>query len=684
MKTKHEKKKPVAPIAAKNPKRITKHGDTRIDEYAWLRNVNDPLVREHIKKENLYTDSVMKDSKKMENGLYKEMRKRVMEDEMSVPVKNGEYYYYVRTKKGKQYRTYCRKRGKNGKEEVTLDENTLARGKKFFSTRVVKTNPDHTMLAYSVDTTGNEDYTLYIKNIKTGILLKEIISSVSSVAWAEDGEHILYTQEEHPFPPRKVFVHRIGESTKKDKLIYEEKDRSWAVGLGKSKSKEYIFVEAGGFHESEVRILGSKNPHDNLKLVAPRKKEVNYHLEHHGKYLYIVTNEKAVNYKIMRTPVEKPSRKYWRTWMTHRTDRSITGFTVQETFFAIDIREKGLQEILIYDVEKKVEHIIKLPEVEHSVSVNPSLDPDSKVARLYYESLTTPLEVLDYNPKSKKYVIRKRRKIPGYKKGNYISKRVWAKSGTVRVPIEIVYKKGLRKGKGTPLHLRAYGCYGINMDPGFGIDRLSLLDRGWIVAMAHPRGGGEMGWNWHRQAYLLKKKNTAKDFIASAKYLIKNGYTSSEKLAISGGSAGGMLMGMVLNEEPELFTAAISYVPAADILTHMLDESLPGTKIHYAELGDPRKISHYKYLKSYSPYENVRKTSYPHHLVKASLHDIRTPYWEAAKWVARLRDRKVDTNMLLLKIEMASGHGSKSGRYEWLKERAFDYAFLLKALSGKN
>ncbi len=668
------------PVATEKPLKLTVHGDTRVDEYAWLKDVTDPAVRRHIDAENEHADALMRPTKKLQATLYKEIRGRMKETDMSVPVKDGPYLYYSKTKKGKQYAIHCRRHIKTKKEEVLLDENILAKGHKFFSLGTSEVSSDHNLLVFSTDTTGGEKYTMQIKDLRTGRLLRERIDSVSDVEWAEDGTHILYTVEEHPHPPRKVYVHKLGTDPKDDALIFEEKDLQWYVSLDKSRSDKYIFIVSANFDATEVRYLPADKPTAKLALFAPRKKKVKYFPEYHGGYFYIMTNERAVNFKIMRAPEKAPKRSAWEEWIRHSDTRALTGFLAHQHYFAITLRERGSEEIYIHRAGSSRGMKLALPEAEHTVGLWHDLEYASRVVRFSYLSFLTPKTVYDYDIESKKFTIKKKQIVPGWKPQDFVSKRIWVKSGKVKVPVILAHAKKLKKNGSAPTMLEAYGAYGICSDPYFSITKLSLLKRGWIVAFAHPRGGGEMGWQWHEDAKLKTKHRTYEDVIAVADHLVAQKYTAREKLALIGGSAGGMMVGAVLNMRPDLVGAAIAYVPAADLLTSSFDESLGGTRLHYDETGDPRKPDMYRHLKKYSPYESVRKAAYPTMLVRANLNDIRTPYWEAAKWVARLRKKKTDTNPLLMKTETVAGHFGKSGRYEWIKDRAFDFAFLLERI----
>ncbi len=667
------------PHAATQPHTFSLHGKQHVDEYAWLQDTKNDDVKSYLKSENDYADATMRSTRTLQKKLYTEIRGRIKENDMSVPVKDGPYEYYMRTKKGKQYPIHCRRLLSSGKEEVILDENALARDSKYFALGDAEVSPDHRLLAYTVDTKGDEDHTLYIKDLTTGTLSTERIESVADALWSEDGSTIMYTKESHPYPPRQVFRHALGSDPSNDVLVYEEKDPQWYVALGKSRSREFIFIYAANYRTSEVRFLPARQPAAEPRLFAPREKEVRYGVEHHGDFFYITTNEKAVNFKIMRTAIIAPEKKHWKVWLAHEKERAIVGMDAFRDFIIFTFREGGSEELHAYFPSTHEWRHIRLPENEHSVGLNSGIEYDSAFVRFTYESFITPKTVYDYVVKTKKYIVRKEQEVPRYNKKQYVSKRLWITSGGVKVPAVLVQKRTTKKK--APLLLEAYGSYGICSDPHFSVARLSLLDRGFVYVLAHPRGGGEMGWQWHKEAYMTTKHRTGDDFVAVAEYLVKNGYTTREKLAITGGSAGGMLMGMALNARPELFGAALVYVPAADLITSLLDETLAGTRLHYDEIGNPQIPKEYKAIMRISPYENVRAVVYPAILVRASMHDIRTPYWEAAKWVARLRAKMTGTQPLLFKCELDGGHFGKSGRYEWIKQRAFDYAFLISTIA---
>lgn len=681
-------KKLTPPIAAAREAARRLHGTVRVDEYAWLQDKESAEVRAHIAAENAYADASLKGTAALQKKLYKEIRGRMKENDLSVPVKQGPYLYYTRTKKGKQYAIHCRKKilggregaFKTGPEEVILDENELAKGTQYFSLGTSEVSPDHTLLAYTTDTDGSERHTLYIKNLTTGALLDERVEAVSDIEWFAGGRHILYTLEEHPHPPRKVLVHELGTDAARDRLIFEEEDLQWYVAIDKSASEAHLFVISANFNTTEARVLPANDPQATLRLFAPRTREVKYFPEHQGDHFYILTNERAVNYKIMRTPVTAPEKRHWRPWMPHVKARAITGILSFDGFMAVTLREKGSEEIYVHAPGNPNGKKVALPEAEHAIGLWSNLEYASDRLRFSYQSFLTPNTVYDFLPATGELLARKRQEVPGWNPKQYVSTREWVKRGSVQVPVTLVYKKTTKRNGKAPLLLDCYGAYGITHDPYFSISRQSLLDRGWIVAFGHPRGGGEMGWHWHKEAKLRTKHRTYEDVIAIAEHLLRRKYTAKDRLALVGGSAGGMMVGAVLNLRPDLFGAAIAYVPAADTVTSMLDESLGGTRLHYDEVGDPRKRADYRYLLKWSPYEGVRESAYPPLLVRANMNDIRTPYWEAAKWVARLRAKKTDANPLYLKTETVAGHFGKSGRYEWIRDRAFDFAFLMTVI----
>lgn len=653
---------------------------TYTDEYAWLQKRSAQTDR-YIEAENAYADALLKPAEDLRKKLYKEIKGRMREDDMSVPIKDGAYFYFTRVKKGKSYPIHYRKRGAKGKPQLLVDENVLAKGHSFFSLGAFEVSRDHAFLAYSVDTTGNEDYVLHIKDLRTGKMLPETIQSVSDVVWA--GNHyIFYSREDHPYPSRTVLRHKLGDDPKNDVIVYEESDLQWYAGVSRSHDEKYIFIHAANYKTTEVRFIPADDPLASPILIAERRHKVKYFVEHYNDSFYIMTNDKAVNFKIMVTPVHKPERKYWKPWIEHRDTRAITGFHAYRNFLVLTMREKGSEEIYITNEKAKPLQKVQLPEDEHDIVFWSETEYESPTIRFTYNSLITPRTVFDYDVARGKLHVRKEQRVPRYKRTEYASQRLWVDSGGVKVPVVIAYKKKTLKHP-APLFLTAYGSYGISNDPHFSISHVSLMNRGWIIAIAHPRGGGELGWKWHEDAHLLTKHRTTDDFIAVADYLVKHEYTSRDMLAISGGSAGGMLMGQVMNKRPDIARAALVYVPAADLVNSLLDTSLGGTRLHYDEIGNPNDAKQFEYIFKTSPYENVHPAAYPAILVRASVHDIRTPYWEAAKWVARLREKGLKSGgPMLLKIETKGGHAGGSGRYKAIEDKAYDQAFLLEIIGS--
>lgn len=666
------------PTPRRKPAVFVMHGESRTDEYSWLQ-TRSKQTDAYVAAENDYADAYLKGADELRKKLYREIKSRMKEDDMSVPIKDGRYFYFTRVKKGKSYPIHYRRLGKRGKPQLLVDENALAKGHSFFSLGAFEVSRDHAYLAYTVDTTGNEDYTLHIKDLRTGKLLPDTLQSVSDVVWA--GNHyIFYTRETHPYPARTVLRHKLGDSPENDVIVYEEKDEQWYASVSRSHDEKYIFIHAANYKMTEVRFIPADDPLATPRLIAERQTNVKYFVEHYDDSFYIMTNDKAVNFKIMRAPVHKPEKKYWKPWVEHRLNRSITGFHAYRNFLVLTMREKGSEEMYITNEKAKSLLKVPLPEDEHDIMFWSETEYESPSIRFTYNSLISPRTVYDYDVARGKLSVRKQQKVPRYKRKEFESERVWVNNNGVRVPVVLAYKKKTIK-KPAPMLLTAYGSYGMSNDPHFSISHVSLMNRGWIIAIAHPRGGGEMGWKWHEDAHLLTKHRTTEDFIAVADYLVKQGYTTRAQLAITGGSAGGMLMGQVMNARPDIARAALVYVPAADLIASLLDTTLGGTRLHYDEIGNPNIKEHYEYLMKTSPYENVCNAAYPAILVRASVHDIRTPYWEAAKWVARLRakgDKK--GGPMLLKIETKGGHAGGSGRYKAIEDKAFDQAFLLEII----
>jgi len=672
----------VPPVAKIAPKEITVHGDIRIDNYAWLRDRTNPDVIAYLEAENQYTEQVMASTKPLQEKLYNEILGRIQETDLSVPVKRDGYFYYTRTEEGKAYGIHCRKHGSlDAPEEILLDGNALAAGQKYFRLGNFSVSPDHRLLAYSTDLQGDEEQTIFVKDLENGELLPDrITNAYYSLEWASDNRTFFYTTLDAARRPYRVFRHQLGASS--DELVYQEDDARFSLGVGRTRSRRYLMLHLSSALTSEVRYLEADNPRGEFRIMLPRKQEVEYDASHHGDFFYIRTNENAKNFRLMRTPIANPSRENWEEAVPARAAVTIEGIDSFEDYLVVYERERGLEKIAIHNRDGVLSHYVEFPEPVYTVGATGNAEYRTQTLRFVYTSLVTPASVFDYDLETRRRELKKQYEVKGgYDATQYSSERIFAIAPDgVEVPISLVYRRGFEKQGESPLLLYAYGSYGHSIDPGFSSDRLSLLDRGFAFAIAHVRGGAELGEEWHDSGKLLAKKNTFTDFIACSEHLIRNGYTSADRLAILGGSAGGLLVGAVLNMRPDLFRAAVAKVPYVDTVNTGLDPTLPLTVAEYEEWGNPEDKQFYDYIKSYSPYENVVAREYPTMLVTAGLNDPRVSYWEPAKWVAKLRAMKQDENIVLLKTNMGSGHFGPSGRYEGIKEVAFDYAFLLWAL----
>lgn len=672
-----------APDIRKIPRAITMHGETRIDSYAWLRERENPHVLQYLQAENRYTEQKMKHTEKLQGELYQEMVGRMQESDLSLPEKIDDFYYYARTEKGKDYPIYCRKKGSlKAPEEVLLDANKLAEGEASFSLGAVKVSPNHRWLAFAVDTGGAEKYTIRIKDLKNGRLHKEAISNVSpNLEWGRDEQTLYYVQLDSTQRPCKLYRHQPGEDHRKDRPVYHEKDHAFFMNIRKSASRQYLFLELHSKNTSEIRYLNMNNPTGEFRVLQPRKPSVQYQTEHRGAFFYLSTNEGAENFKLITIPSTNPSQQDRREILPHRKDVVLEDFRVFKNELVVIERVKGLQKIRIMDLSGDPIRYIEFPEPVYQVSLSDYQDYQSDTLRFVYSSLITPQQIYDYHLQTGTRELKKELRVQNYQPEQYQSERIFAQApdGT-KIPISLVYKKGMKRDGSHPMLLTAYGSYGYSYPIHFTANRLSLLDRGFICAFAHVRGGQEMGRQWYEKGKLLNKKNTFTDFIACAEHLIRENYTSSSNLAILGGSAGGLLMGAVTNLRPDLFQVVVAQVPFVDVLNTMSDPTLPLTVTEYDEWGDPHQKAYYDYIKGYSPYENVKAQEYPQMLVTAGYHDPRVSYWEPAKWVAKLRDMNQNDNLLLLKTDMGGGHFGSSGRYDQLREMSFVYAFILNGL----
>jgi oligopeptidase B len=670
------------PVARRVPHGAAVHGETLADDYFWLREKTSPDVAAYLEAENAYADTVMAPTAPLQEALYREMLGRIKETDLSVPYREGGYFYYSRTEEGKQYPIYCRRKGDlDAAEEVTLDLNELAAGHSFLSVGAYALSDDGSLLAYSLDTTGFREYTLYIKDLTTGVLRPERIEKTGTVAWANDGQTLFYTIEDHAKRPHRVYRHRLGPAAP-DELVYEENDDLFRVWVGRTRSKGFLLLGSASHTTTEVRYLPADQPEGEWKLIAPRRHEHEYDVDHHGDRFYIRTNDQGRNFRLVSAPVGDPGEGGWQEVVPHRPDVMLEGMEYFRSHSVLLEREQGLQRLRVTDLRSGESHPVEFPEPAYSAFPSYNPEYDTPLFRYTYQSLVTPSSVFEYDMDRRTSTLLKEQPVlGGYDRTQYVSERLEATAPDgVKVPISIVYRKGLPRDGSAPLYLVGYGSYGYPLPVGFSSNRLSLLDRGMAVAIAHVRGGGEMGKAWHDDGRMLKKKNTFTDFIAAAEHLIAERYTSADRLVIEGGSAGGLLMGAVANMRPDLFRIVVSKVPFVDVLNSMLDEDLPLTVGEYEEWGNPKNEPEYEYIKGYCPYTNLRRGAYPTMLVKTSFHDSQVMYWEPAKYVARLRTLKTDRNPLLLKTNMAAGHGGASGRYDYLREVAFDYAFVLRQL----
>ena len=655
------------------------HGEKLMDNYFWLRDKKNPAVIAHLESENAYTTAMMKHTEALQEKLYNEILSHIKQTDVNVPYKRGDYFYYTRTVEGQQYPIFARKhRTLDAPEQIVIDVNELAKGHKFMSVGAFVPSDDGNLLAYSTDNTGYRQYTLQIKNLTTGELLPEKIERVNNVAWASDNKTIFYVTEDAVTKRSdKLFRHVLG--TEKYDLIYEEKDELFDIGVGKTRDKAVIVLGSYSKTSTEGRYIPANNPNAEWKIILPRQKDHEYDVDHRNGLFYIRTNKGAKNFRVVTAPVSDPSEKNWKEFVAHRPAVKVENIDTFADHAVLSEWENGLQHIEIVDFKTNKRHRIAFPEPVYAAGPTSNAEFNTTVLRYNYQSLTTPSSVFDYDMNSRQAVLKKQTEVPGgFDKNNYKAERVFATaSDGTKIPISLVYRKTVKLDGSAPMLLYGYGSYGVSISPGFSASRLVLLDRGAVFAIAHIRGGGELGEPWREAGRMMNKMNTFTDFIASAEHLVNNKYTSKDRLVIQGGSAGGLLVGAVSNMRPDLFKAVVSQVPFVDVLNTMLDATLPLTTSEYIEWGNPNEKAAFEYMKKYSPYDNIRKADYPAMLVKVSLNDSQVPYWEGAKFVAKLRDYKTDKNTLILKTNMGAGHGGASGRYDAFRETAFDYAFML-------
>jgi oligopeptidase B len=672
---------PPPPVARKIPMEIVTHGDKRIDDYFWLREKTNAAVSAYLNAENAFADAVMRPHQKFEDALYREILGHLKETDTSAPVRHGDYFYYSRTEKGKSYPIQCRKlKSLRAAEEIVLDQNQLAAGLKFFSVGAAVPSDDNNLLAYTTDTTGYRQFTLQIKDLRTGKLLADKFERVDEVVWATDNKTIFFVTEDETTKRQDSFYrHALGSAA--TARIYFEPDELFDLSVERSRDRAYVFLTAESKLSTEVRFIRADRPESALQMVQLREADHKYFVTHGQGRFYLRTNDKAKNYRVATAPVETPGKKHWTEFIAHNPAVKIDEIDLFRNHAAVSERENGLERIRILDLTTKASHDIALPEPTYELGVDNNPEFDTATLRFRYQSLVTPNSFFDYDMNSRDRVLVKQTEVPGFRAAKYVSERIFATaSDGTKIPCSMVYKKGLRRDGSNPLFLYAYGSYGYSSAATFSYARLALLDRGVIYVIAHIRGGGEMGEVWRDEGRMMLKRNTFTDFIACAEHLIAEKYTSADRIAIEGGSAGGLLMGAVVNMRPDLFRVVVAQVPFVDVLNTMLDASLPLTTSEYIEWGNPNEKAAYDYMKTYSPYDNVRAQNYPAMLIRTSLNDSQVPYWEGAKFAAKLRALKTDKNILLLKTNMGAGHGGASGRYDALHDLAFDYAFILSEL----
>ena len=672
------------PKAKKINKKLTAHGEVRIDPYYWLNERENPEVIQYLEQENAYCDFVMKDTELLQRELFEEMKSRYKEDDESLPYFFNEYWYITRYEKGTEYPIFTRKyQSQENEEELLLDVNILADGHDFYDVGGISISLNNEIMAYSEDITGRRIYTIHIQNLKTKEKLEEKLENTTGrIVWANDNEHFFYIRKNEHLRAYKIYRHRLGTSQEEDVLVFHEEDEAFDVSVFKTKSLEYIFIASSSTVSDEHRFIPAADVFAEWRIVQPRKEGLEYVVEHYENDFYILTNEGGdYNFKLVKTSVDTPYKENWVEVIPHRKEVLLEGFEIFKNYLVLEEREKGLLQLNIFDYKNKTSWYLPFNDPTYTAYIGLNLEFDTEILRYGYTSLTMPSSTYEYNMREKTVRLLKQQEVLGGKflSENYISERIWTDSrdGEAKIPISLVYHKDTLKSEKTPLLLYGYGSYGHTVDASFSSVRLSLLDRGFIYAIAHIRGGEYLGRDWYENGKMLKKKNTFYDFIDAAKFLIKENYTSSNHLYAMGGSAGGLLMGVVINEESELFNGIVAQVPFVDVVTTMLDESIPLTTGEYDEWGNPNDKEYYEYMKSYSPYDNITEKSYPNMLVTTGLHDSQVQYWEPAKWVAKLRDLKKDNNVLIFKTDMTSGHGGASGRFESLKEEALEYAFLL-------
>lgn len=676
------------PVAKKIPQELTIHGDTRIDDYYWLNQRDNPEVMAYLEAENAYKEAAMAHTNELQEKLFDEIVGRIKQTDLSVPYKDQGYFYYHRYEEGGEYRIHCRKKESlEAEEEIVLNVNQMAEGHDFFNVRNFSVSPNNNLIAYGVDTVSRRKYTIFFKDLTTGKVFDEQIPCTSgSAVWANDNKTVFYVlKDETTLRSYKVMKHVLGTDISEDKEVYVETDTTFSTSVDKTKSKEFITISSEHTLATENRFLDADNPEGELKVIQPREMGHEYYVYHYKEKFYIVTNLNAKNFRLMKTPVDKTTKENWEEVISHREDVLLDDIEVFKDFLVVEERKNGLRQIRVIKWSDKSEHYLDFGEEAYTVRVSRNPEYNTNLLRYQYTSLTTPDSIFDYNMGSKEKQLLKQDEVVGdFDSNNYVTERYYAtaKDGT-KVPISLVYRKELKKDSSNPLLLNGYGSYGSSRDPYFSSARLSLLDRGFVYAIPHIRGGSEMGRYWYEEGKLFNKKNTFTDFIDCAEYLIEQKFTTPDVLFAMGGSAGGLLMGSVTNMRPDLWKGVLAAVPFVDVITTMLDPSIPLTTGEWDEWGDPRKKDYYDYILSYSPYDQVEAKDYPAMLVTTGFHDSQVQYFEPAKWVAKLRVLKTDDNLLFLHTNMEAGHGGVSGRFQQHRETALEYAFILDLVGIK-
>lgn len=681
--------KVTPPVAEKVPFELEKHGDVRVDNYYWLNNREDQKVIDYLNAENAYYEEMTAHTKAFQEDLFQEMKSRIKEDDESVPYFKNGYYYITRFEKGKDYPIYSRKKGSlDAPEEILFDCNEMAEGHSYFNLGGLNVSPDNNLVAFGVDYVSRRQYTIQVKNLKTGEIYPEkITNTTGGSSWANDNKTLFYTRNnEVTLRSDKIYKHKLGKSPESDQLVYEEKDDTYNTFVYKEKSQKYLLIGSSSTVSDEYRYLDANNPDGEFKILQKRERGLEYGVSYYDGKFYIVTNkDNATNFKLVTCPENKTSKENWTDLIPHREDVLLEGIDIFKNYLVISERSGGLSKLRIRSWDTSTDYYLPFDSETYTAYTTSNVEFDTDVVRFGYQSMTTPASVMDFNMTTQEKTLLKEQEVPGgtFDKNNYVEERIWAtaEDGT-KIPMSVVYRKGMEKNGKNPVLQYAYGSYGYTIDPYFSTTRLSLLDRGFIFVLAHIRGGQYMGRQWYEDGKMLKKMNTFTDFVDCSKHLIAEKYTSAEHLYAQGGSAGGLLMGVVINIAPELYNGVVSQVPFVDVVTTMLDDSIPLTTGEYDEWGNPNDKEYYDYMLSYSPYDNVKAQAYPNMLVTTGLHDSQVQYWEPAKWVAKLRDMKTDDNLLFMDTNMDAGHGGASGRFESLKETAKVYSFLLD-LEGK-